>query len=881
MSRDLDRLTAALADRYRIERELGQGGMATVYLAHDLRHDRQVAIKVLHPDLAAALGAERFLAEIKTTARLQHPHILPLLDSGAADGLLFYVMPYVSGETLRARLERERQLPLEDVLLIAREVADALGAAHALGIIHRDIKPDNILLQGGHAVVADFGIALAVQEAGGARMTQTGLSLGTPHYTSPEQAMGERTVDGRTDIYALGAVTYEMLVGEPPFTGPTAQAIIARVMTDSPRSLTSQRRSVPVHVEAAVLTALEKLPADRLPNAAAFASALADSGFRHTAGSATGLVGSAAGARWSGKAWVVTTAALALAAVGVVVGWALAGAPSATRDVGLPADAPMSISGWDRRFAVSADGSFLVYVAAVGTGTQLWRRDLEGPQVRPIAGTEGASGAPILSPDGTRVAFGAGDEFRVVRIDGGPVVSVARTGVAYDGTWLAEGIILLMDEDGRRLRWVDPETGPVRETRIEYCQLPRLIGGGDRLLCGGGADKYASVRTLAAPALKQPFVHTSRSAEGGTLLRGSDFRLVDDRYLIYLSLDGTLMGTIVRNLDSLTVGRSVSLVPMVRRSVYLGAGSFDLTADGTLVYAPGLNAEVGRLVLRSRDGRVTPLNVGPAAHLRFTPSPDDRRMATVVEGVQQQELRVYDLQSGKYETYDRGFYVSAPSWSPDGRRLVYRRNADPSNEVLLMRYLDSPEPPRELLPKGAPLVTQPSSYRAEDMLLIGVGINEAEVLLLDPTTTPTGVTSLGFSSFFASISPDRRWIAMQNQGAAGIRLQPWPARDRIYQVDAEGIEPRWRSSSELAFQIPGARTIYQVAIGRTGDASVGPREVITEDPRFADTPGWSFAFTSIGDLIYLQSPVEDAMHYVRAVPNWVAQMKRAVNEANR
>ncbi len=191
MNAPRDRLTTALADRYRVERELGAGGMATVYLAHDIRHDRDVAIKVLHPDLGAALGAERFLSEIRTTARLQHPHILPLLDSGEADGLLYYVMPLVTGETLRSRLERERQLPIADAVLIAREVADALGYAHGLGVIHRDIKPENILLQGGHALVADFGIALAVQHAGGQRMTQTGLSLGTPQYMSPEQAMGE------------------------------------------------------------------------------------------------------------------------------------------------------------------------------------------------------------------------------------------------------------------------------------------------------------------------------------------------------------------------------------------------------------------------------------------------------------------------------------------------------------------------------------------------------------------------------------------------------------------------------------------------------------------------------------------------------------------
>jgi len=238
-----------------VQRELGAGGMATVYLAHDLKHERDVAIKVLHPDLGAALGGERFLTEIRTTARLQHPHILPLLDSGEADGLLYYVMPLVTGETLRARLERERQLPIADAVRIAREVASALDYAHRQSVIHRDIKPENILLHDGQAIVADFGIALAVQSAGGQRMTQTGLSLGTPQYMSPEQAMGERAIDARTDVYALGAVTYEMLTGNPPFTGSTVQAIVARVLTDRPSPIRTTRDTVPTQVEAAVMTA--------------------------------------------------------------------------------------------------------------------------------------------------------------------------------------------------------------------------------------------------------------------------------------------------------------------------------------------------------------------------------------------------------------------------------------------------------------------------------------------------------------------------------------------------------------------------------------------------------------------------------------------------
>ncbi|MGE5729518.1 MAG: serine/threonine-protein kinase, partial [Gemmatimonas sp.] len=267
-------LTRALIDRYRFERELGAGGMATVYLAEDVRHHRPVAIKVLHPELSAILGPERFLKEIELTASLQHPHILPLFDSGSADGLLYYVMPLVEGETLRARLERERQLPVADAVQIASEVADALHYAHGRNVVHRDIKPENILLQNGHALVADFGIALAVQQAGGSRMTQTGLSLGTPQYMSPEQAMGERSVDARTDIYSLGAVTYEMLAGQPPFTGPNAQSIVAQVLTAEPPLPSTHRRSVPAHVDVAVETALAKLPADRFATAREFADAL-------------------------------------------------------------------------------------------------------------------------------------------------------------------------------------------------------------------------------------------------------------------------------------------------------------------------------------------------------------------------------------------------------------------------------------------------------------------------------------------------------------------------------------------------------------------------------------------------------------------------------
>src|SRR4051794_8759658 len=249
-------LRTALADRYLIEREIGAGGMATVYLARDVRHNRNVALKVLKPELGAVLGIERFLSEIQVTANLQHPNLLPLFDSGEADGLLYYVMPFVEGESLRAKLEREKQLPVNEAIAIAVAIATALDYAHRQRVIHRDLKPENILLQDGQPLIADFGIALAVSNAGGNRITQTGISLGTPQYMSPEQATGDRDIDGRTDVYSLGAVLYEMLAGEPPHDGKTSQAIIAKVITDKPRRLRLSRDTVSVQVEAAVDRAL-------------------------------------------------------------------------------------------------------------------------------------------------------------------------------------------------------------------------------------------------------------------------------------------------------------------------------------------------------------------------------------------------------------------------------------------------------------------------------------------------------------------------------------------------------------------------------------------------------------------------------------------------
>src|ERR1043166_6103762 len=260
-----ERLQSNLADRYQIERQLGRGGIATVFLARDARHDREVAIKVLHPELSASIGAERFEREIKLSARLQHPHILGLIDSGQADGLLYYVMPFVKGESLRDRLEHEGQLPIEDAVQITLEVADALGHAHSMGIIHRDIKPENILLSGGHALVADFGIARAATEAGGQKLTQTGMAVGTPVYMAPEQAVGD-TIGPSADLYSLGCVLYERLAGEPPFTAKNPQALMARHAMEAVPSVRIVRNTVPEEVEDTIFAAMAKVPADRPQN---------------------------------------------------------------------------------------------------------------------------------------------------------------------------------------------------------------------------------------------------------------------------------------------------------------------------------------------------------------------------------------------------------------------------------------------------------------------------------------------------------------------------------------------------------------------------------------------------------------------------------------
>ena len=881
------RLTAALADRYVIERELGAGGMATVYLAEDLKHKRQVAIKVLKPELAAVLGAERFVQEITTTAALQHPHILPLFDSGEADGFLYYVMPFIDGETLRDKLDRETQLGVDEAVKITTDVADALHHAHTQGVVHRDIKPENILLQNGRPMVADFGIALAVSAAAGGRMTETGLSLGTPHYMSPEQATAEKDISARSDQYSLASVLYEMLAGQPPHLGGSAQQIIMKIITEAPADVATLRKSVPPNVAAALATALEKLPADRFASAEAFARALGDRTFTRNltfAGPPAASEPAAGSMRWRGIAAASLTLAIAL---GAVAGWALLRTGAGPRDTGLPPLAPMQMGGTLRNVAVAHDGSFIVYVASVNGSTQLWYQSLRSVEARAIPGTGEVGGTPRLSPDDTRVAFVSLGVLKVATLAGGTVSTIGEAQDPQGGEWLPDGTLFFGDRDGRLLRWIDPATGAEREIESAYCLHPQLIDA-TRVLCGGGSQKWAAVIDVDRPFDKLALRLRSDAPDAGAgVLLGAHFRLIDGRYLVYMSIDGTLMGTRIEDLDSLTVGRSVALVPLVRRSAYSGVGQYDLADDGTLIYVPGVNADIGRLVRVSRDGRLDTLPVPVAAFQRFSSSPDDQRIAAVIEGLREQELRVFDLNSGATEVYDAGFFVGAPAWSPDGGSLAYVKSDDPLTERLLVRELNAPGGPRELTALERGGGNQVSAWLTPERILLGSASTTVGAMLVDPTRTPAGIDSLPLNTFFGSISPDGQWIAYQSTGITGIQLQPWPAMDRRYLVDPDGTEPRWGRANELLYLTQyrtsgvSAAAINRARIEIGSTNPIGQRDVVARDPRFADTPGWSFALTASGDVIYLQSPSESLGHYVRVVPDWVAQMKRAVDEANR
>jgi serine/threonine-protein kinase len=461
--------------------------MATVYLADDIKHDRKVALKVLRPELAAVIGADRFLQEIKVTANLQHPHILPLHDSGDADGFLFYVMPYVEGETLRDKIHREKQLGIDEAVDITKAVAAALDYAHRHNVIHRDIKPENVLIHDGQALVADFGIALAVSQAGGTRLTETGLSVGTPHYMSPEQAMGDRELDARSDVYSLGAMLYEMLAGDPPYTGSTAQAIVAKVITEKAPPVTTHRDTVPAHVAAAITKALSKLPADRFTSAADFAAALTNPAFALPTTAAPGAPADLAVARraqWARFAWPAVATLIAGLALW---GWLRPEPPTAVTRYGLalPPDQPLT-DAFHPTFAIAPDGSWIVYVGPGDGGGQLWVKARDRYEATPLSGTVGAQG-PVVSPDGEWIAFIADGQLRKVPAGGGSAITLTDSVQMQlrSATWLDDGSLVFANVGWSLMRV--PDVGGAAEVVWtpdpgRFAALPIGLPGGRGVL---------------------------------------------------------------------------------------------------------------------------------------------------------------------------------------------------------------------------------------------------------------------------------------------------------------------------------------------------------------------------------------------------------------
>jgi serine/threonine-protein kinase len=812
LDRATTRLATALSDRYRLERELGQGGMATVYLAFDLRHDRRVAVKVLRPELAAVIGAERFLAEIKTTAALQHPHILPLFDSGqvavghdGGDGpqhFLFYVMPFVEGESLRDRLSREKQLPVEDAVRIAAESASALDYAHRHGVIHRDIKPENILLHDGQALVADFGIALAVSAAGGSRMTETGMSLGTPHYMSPEQAMGEREITAKSDVYALGCVTYEMLVGEPPFTGPTAQAVVARVVTEEPRSISLQRKTVPPHVNAAVIKALSKLPADRFTSAAAFAEALTSPGMAPRI--TTSIAGTPPSpARSLGPAASLAVAALLGLLVGVAGGrWIGSSGPAGSvLRFSINTASDQSLSGAPvGTIALAPDGSALVYVGLTPRGPQLFLRRLADLAATPISGTDGGL-TPFLSPDGRWIAFftGQGGVLKKAPVSGGASQIVqANSENLQAATWLdnetflvtgSDGSLNRLNGDGSLTRIASPDA-KAGETSI----LPvDVFPGGHAVLALGQSGGSNFLRALAIDLA---------SGKRKMLLDGVAGVEYDANCLVWVQPDGNLLAAPFDTKRQELTGSAVTIAQGVRVPVG-GSAQFTVSHHGSLAYVPEIPFD---LALVDRTGRWQALaDIKRRFHSpRF--SPDGRQVAMDFSQQGSRDVWLLDLRQRALTrlTFDNTGHD--PIWTPEGRRIAYLHTSN-GNIGIFERNVDGSGGSDSVLVGQSNLTAGTITRDGKTMVVVATGEKgdfDLDTLSLTGTRSLQPLMNSAFNEAWPALSPDGRWLAYQSDesGQPEVYVRGFRGVGGKYIISQSGgSEPAWsRDGRELFYR---------------------------------------------------------------------------------
>jgi serine/threonine-protein kinase len=869
-SDSLLRLTNALASHYRIERELGAGGMATVYLAHDIKHDRDVAIKVLHPELGAVLGADRFLAEIKTTARLQHPHILPLLDSGDADGLLYYVMPVVTGETLRTRLEREHQLPIPEAVRIAREVASALDYAHRQNVIHRDIKPENVLLHDGQAIVADFGIALAVQQAGGARMTQTGLSLGTPQYMSPEQAMGERTIDARSDVYALGAMTYEMLAGEPPFTGPTVQAIVAKVMSSEPVPIASLRKSVPANVAAAVHAALEKLPADRCESARVFADALQDSrnGLATSAHTANGESRMASSRAMRNT--MIGASAVALLSI-AAVGWMWQRSRSVTPEpvVQLMLDVPNARPDLSR-FAVSGDGTRFAF----STDEGIAYRDAGQREYRLFAGTVNGE-SPSFSPDGDWIVYQAGGALLKIPVVGGAPISVIPNDSLLAGRvmWGEDGSIVF---ETKSVIAVIPPGGTVRVlTKATAAEQPRVTPDGRGVLY---LDNRRNAKLMYYDlALDTAFTVLEEAAEAQLLPTG---------HLIYGSPASGIY-TIRFNQQRHAVEGSPTPV-VLDMQPNGGVAPFVVTRSGTLVYRAGMEPEY-RTLIRQTSGKVDTLPLAPRtlSYARF--SPNGRSLAITIGAARgtNRHTDIYNFDLGTLARFTQEGGGHAPIWSPDGTRIAFTAEGPNSDaEDVFVQAADRSAP--AVAVARAPNDQHASAWPSDTMLVFssnsaartlgGRSVGGGGVDIMNPSSKAPARPYLHaqWGEFDASVSPDGQWAAFTSleSGAEEIHVRRFPVAEAGGQwtvSNAGGHRARWSGDGRtIYYQSGDLSAIHAVRVTPGAAFAVGANETIMRVPQM----GTAWDVDRATGRIVVTQPVVAAGARIVVMQHWLEHFRR-------
>jgi serine/threonine-protein kinase len=882
---NIARLTTALGDRYRVERELGAGGMATVYLAHDIKHDRRVAVKVLRPELAAVIGAERFLREIKTIANLQHPHILGLIDSGELDGTAYYVMPFVDGESLRDRITRDKQLPIAEAVRLTSEVAAALDYAHRHGVVHRDIKPENILLQDGSALVADFGIALAASTAG-TRMTETGMSLGTPQYMSPEQAMGEREITPRSDVYALGCVTYEMLIGEPPFSGATAQAIVARIITEKPRSLIAQRHTVPPHVEAAVLTAIEKLPADRFASAGEFAAAIANRSYTSTTTMAAPV---APPSRRLRDPWFV---AVALVAVAALAGLAVVMRPkpvipalTTIRYIMAATDSTQPAGSFPWPAAISPDGGSIVYSVGMTTpAATLYLLHTDQLVPHQIPGTAGGY-QPYFSPDGQWLAFEANGKERKVRLDGSAPIAIADANGANGGTWTAGNEIILGNQGAfTGLSRVSAAGGnPVALTHVDSAH-----GEHDHLWPVALADGKTVAFTSWSGSLATAQLALASLSDGAvTRLHVAGIRPLAmlDGMLVYLQADGVVMAVGVDLAGKRTVGTPIPVHdPVAVAPGFNGNSDVFISTGGAMVTATG--SANGTLSWIAADGRITAISPHVQAYTAAKLAPDEQRIATLQATGDQHDIWIYDLRLGTSSRLTTSGKVNSVEWAPDGTHLVYTA-ANDSGSAIWRQLAAGGTAPERLAELPYPVVDAVLSPDGKALLATALPHDDWNTfrIALDSPAVSRAYLVTHSNQHAPRFSPDGKWVALSDDesGQDEVYIRSYPDPTIKVQISSGGgAEPTWSSDGTRLFYTAGSVLFSAQLSMKSGLTLVGRDTVQANVPVNGTLYGYFSANYQVprdGKRIVAIAPDRNSFQLVIS-PNWITEFRKRVAESS-